>query len=146
MPERLKNKISAIILIIGAIDAAACFLFQQPAILCVIVVITAALGLLLARRIASPVPPPGASAGESPEAAKLALLNETIATVRHDINNPLMIITGNAQILEIMMTDSPDDQMERVRSILHETERIGQITKRLRDQKQPAESGENEPV
>lgn len=69
---------------------------------------------------------------------RLAAIGEVVASVNHEINNPLMIISGNAQFLEMIMQDDyPDDIKQRVRAILEETERISQVTRKLRDIKNP---------
>jgi HAMP domain-containing protein len=64
---------------------------------------------------------------------RLAAIGEIVASVNHEINNPLMIISGNAQFLEMSMEAFPDEMKERVRTILDETDRISQVTKKLRE-------------
>jgi HAMP domain-containing protein len=68
---------------------------------------------------------------------RLAAIGEVVASVNHEINNPLMIISGNAQFLEISMKDYPDEMKERVKVILEETERISNVTKKLREIRNP---------
>ena len=68
---------------------------------------------------------------------RLAAIGEVVASVNHEINNPLMIISGNAQFLEIIMEKYPEEMKERVRTILEETERISQVTRKLREIKNP---------
>lgn len=64
---------------------------------------------------------------------RLAAIGEIVASVNHEINNPLMIISGNAQFLEMSMEGFPEDMKERVRTILEETDRISLVTKKLRE-------------
>ena len=64
---------------------------------------------------------------------RLAAIGEIVASVNHEINNPLMIISGNAQFLEMSMEAFPDEMKERVRTILEETDRISLVTKKLRE-------------
>lgn len=64
---------------------------------------------------------------------RLAAIGEIVASVNHEINNPLMIISGNAQFLEMSMENFPEEMKERVRTILEETDRISQVTKKLRE-------------
>jgi len=71
------------------------------------------------------------------QSKRLAAIGEVVASVNHEINNPLMIISGNAQFLEMMMEDYPLELRERVRTILEETERISRVTKKLREIKNP---------
>jgi nitrogen fixation/metabolism regulation signal transduction histidine kinase len=68
---------------------------------------------------------------------RLAAIGEIVASVNHEINNPLMIISGNAQFLEMSMQEYPEDIKERVRTIQSETERISQVTRKLREIKNP---------
>jgi HAMP domain-containing protein len=68
---------------------------------------------------------------------RLAAIGEVVASVNHEINNPLMIISGNAQFLEMSMTNFPEEMKERIRIILEETERISRVTKKLREIKNP---------
>jgi nitrogen fixation/metabolism regulation signal transduction histidine kinase len=68
---------------------------------------------------------------------RLAAIGEVVASVNHEINNPLMIISGNAQFLEMSMKAFPEDMKERVKIILEETERISNVTRKLREIKNP---------
>ncbi len=68
---------------------------------------------------------------------RLAAIGEVVASVNHEINNPLMIISGNAQFLEMTMEGYPPEMLERVRTILEETERISKVTRKLREIKNP---------
>jgi signal transduction histidine kinase len=69
---------------------------------------------------------------------RLAAIGEIVASVNHEINNPLMIISGNAQFLEMTIDNGvTQDTRERIHAILEETERISQVTRKLRDIKNP---------
>ncbi len=68
---------------------------------------------------------------------RLAAIGEVVASVNHEINNPLMIISGNAQFLEMSLSGYPEEIKERVRIILEETERISQVTRKLREIRNP---------
>jgi HAMP domain-containing protein len=68
---------------------------------------------------------------------RLAAIGEVVASVNHEINNPLMIISGNAQFLEMSMTDYPEEMKERVKVIMEETERISNVTRKLREIRNP---------
>jgi C4-dicarboxylate-specific signal transduction histidine kinase len=68
---------------------------------------------------------------------RLAAIGEVVASVNHEINNPLMIISGNAQFLEMSMQDYPEDIRERIRTILAETDRISVVTRKLREIRNP---------
>jgi HAMP domain-containing protein len=68
---------------------------------------------------------------------RLAAIGEIVASVNHEINNPLMIISGNAQFLEMIMENYPPEMKERVQTILEETERISKVTRKLREIKNP---------
>ncbi len=69
---------------------------------------------------------------------RLAAIGEIVASVNHEINNPLMIISGNAQFLEMTIDNGvTQDTKDRIRAILEETDRISQVTRKLRDIKNP---------
>lgn len=68
---------------------------------------------------------------------RMAAIGEVVASVNHEINNPLMIISGNAQFLEMIMEGYPQEMRERVQTILEETERISKVTRKLREIKNP---------
>jgi|WetSurMetagenome_2_1015567.scaffolds.fasta_scaffold02997_3 C4-dicarboxylate-specific signal transduction histidine kinase len=68
---------------------------------------------------------------------RLAAIGEVVASVNHEINNPLMIISGNAQFLEMSMKDYPEEMRERVKVILSEADRISMVTRKLRDIRNP---------
>ena len=68
---------------------------------------------------------------------RLAAIGEVVASVNHEINNPLMIISGNAQFLEMSMEGYPADMKERVTTIIEETGRISEITRKLREIRNP---------
>ena len=68
---------------------------------------------------------------------RLAAIGEVVASVNHEINNPLMIISGNAQFLEMSMEGYPADLRERLKAIIEETERISRVTRKLREIKNP---------
>lgn len=68
---------------------------------------------------------------------RLAAIGEVVASVNHEINNPLMIISGNAQFLEMTMEGYPKEMLERIQTILEETERISKVTRKLREIKNP---------
>jgi signal transduction histidine kinase len=68
---------------------------------------------------------------------RLAAIGEIVSSVNHEINNPLMIISGNAQFLEMSMEEYPADMKERVKTIIEETGRISEITRKLREIRNP---------
>ncbi len=68
---------------------------------------------------------------------RLAAIGEIVASVNHEINNPLMIISGNAQFLEMSAQEFPDEIKDRIRTIQTEAERISEVTRKLREIKNP---------
>lgn len=68
---------------------------------------------------------------------RMAAIGEVVASVNHEINNPLMIISGNAQFLEMTMEGYPKEMLERIHTILEETDRISRVTRKLREIKNP---------
>jgi len=69
-------------------------------------------------------------------AKRLAAIGEIVASVKHAINNPLMIISGNAQLLEMALAGRPED-LARVRTIIEESERISDVTRKLQEIRRP---------
>lgn len=63
--------------------------------------------------------------------AKLASLGEMAAGIAHEINNPLSIISGSAQLLE-QYANNPEKLFEKKLSIISATERISKIVYGLR--------------
>ncbi len=69
---------------------------------------------------------------------RLAAIGEIVASINHEINNPLMVISGNAQFLEMTIDkDASEDTKERINAIIEECERISNVTQKLRDIKVP---------
>ena len=69
---------------------------------------------------------------------RLASIGEIVGAVNHEINNPLQIITGKAQILEETIDKGPTKDIHRhIQDILDEANRISKVTKKLRDIRNP---------
>lgn len=69
---------------------------------------------------------------------RLAAIGEVVASINHEINNPLMVISGNAQFLEMTIDkNASEDTKERIKAIIDECERISTVTQKLRDIKVP---------
>ncbi|MBD3243699.1 MAG: HAMP domain-containing protein [Chitinivibrionales bacterium] len=70
------------------------------------------------------------------QSKRLAAIGQVVASVNHEINNPLMIISGNAQLLEMALANDPE-QSRRAQTIVEEAERISAVTRKLRDMRNP---------
>lgn len=69
---------------------------------------------------------------------RLAAIGEVVASINHEINNPLMIISGNAQFLEMTIDNGVNEDVKaRIKAIIEESERISEVTQKLRDIKNP---------
>lgn len=68
---------------------------------------------------------------ESPESTEE--IHEVVASVYHDLNNPLSIISGNAQfLLELSREEDLDDQfVSSARDIQEATQRMAESLQRL---------------
>lgn len=79
--------------------------------------------------------------GKLLEAERLATIERLVATVNHEINNPLCSIVLSAQMLETMVLNEAPPVKEKVKSILADVERISQIVSKLRSiQRTPAKT------
>jgi C4-dicarboxylate-specific signal transduction histidine kinase len=67
---------------------------------------------------------------------KLAVVGQMVITVNHEINNPLNIISNNAQALRLLNPDFNDKTVTKLRSIEEQVKRIAQVTERLRTMEQ----------
>jgi signal transduction histidine kinase len=68
-------------------------------------------------------------------AAKLASLGEMSASIAHEVNNPLTIIEGAANLMKVLVDESPPDVsalQKTSNKIIETTQRIGRIIKSLR--------------
>lgn len=69
------------------------------------------------------------AAGRRLHDAKLASLAEFAAGAGHEINNPLAVISGNAQ--RLLRTEQDDDRADALRSIVRQSQRISGILRDL---------------
>lgn len=69
------------------------------------------------------------AAGRKLHDAKLASLAEFAAGAGHEINNPLAVISGNAQ--RLLRTEQDDDRADALRSIVRQSQRISGILRDL---------------
>lgn len=70
------------------------------------------------------------------QADKLHTLGELTANISHEINNPLTIAAGNAEIIqELLLTKQPDLQQLSMlnESVIESLERVNQIIKNMKD-------------
>ncbi len=68
---------------------------------------------------------------------KLEAISHVVRSVNHEINNPLMIISGNAEFLNMMLDNLDNSMRAKLDGIIHEVNRISSITKRLKEIREP---------
>lgn len=72
------------------------------------------------------------------ESEKMATLGHITAGINHEINNPLAVISGHVQLLEMDPEGIPDKVMERLRIMMREVDRISDVLRNLQKVKKIA--------
>jgi two-component system sensor histidine kinase BaeS len=68
---------------------------------------------------------------------RLEAIEQIVRSVNHEINNPLMIISGNAEYLLAVMEGADDGLKVKLNAIVNEVRRIFLVTQRLKEIKEP---------
>ncbi len=68
---------------------------------------------------------------------RLEAIEQIVRSVNHEINNPLMIISGNAEYLLAVLEASEEGITSKLDSIVAEVRRIFMVTQRLKEIKEP---------
>lgn len=68
---------------------------------------------------------------------RLEAIEQIVRSVNHEINNPLMIISGNAEYLLAVLDAPTQDVQSKLGSIVSESRRIFTVTQRLKEIKEP---------
>ena len=68
---------------------------------------------------------------------RLEAIEQIVRSVNHEINNPLMIISGNAEYLLAILENSDEGVKSKLNSIVSEVRRIFMVTQRLKEIKEP---------
>ena len=71
---------------------------------------------------------------------KLATVGQMVITINHEINNPLSIISTNAQSLRLLNPDLDEKIVGKLRKIEEQVKRISEVTDRLRKMDEVATS------
>ena len=73
---------------------------------------------------------------------RLERFNQAVATVRHETNNPLAVVLGQAQFLTTRIGGLPEDVNRRLKIIEEMSQRIRQTLNLLEGFKQKSTSGQ----
>jgi len=65
------------------------------------------------------------------ETERLNAVNLIATSVSHEVNNPLMIISGTAEYVRTVKSGTDDDLKEKMKTIVDEVQRISIITRKL---------------
>jgi nitrogen fixation/metabolism regulation signal transduction histidine kinase len=68
---------------------------------------------------------------------RLEAIEQIVRSVNHEINNPLMIISGNAEYLLAVLENSDGNLRTKLDSIIDEVRRIFLVTQRLKEIREP---------
>jgi signal transduction histidine kinase len=68
---------------------------------------------------------------------RLDAIDQVVNSVNHEINNPLMAISGNAEIMLAAERNLGPESRHRLSAILLEVQRIAQVTQQLRSIREP---------
>lgn len=68
---------------------------------------------------------------------RLEAIEQIVRSVNHEINNPLMIISGNAEYLLAILEQTDEGTKSKLNSIVSEVRRIFMVTQRLKEIKEP---------
>jgi nitrogen fixation/metabolism regulation signal transduction histidine kinase len=68
---------------------------------------------------------------------RLEAIEQIVRSVNHEINNPLMIISGNAEYLLAILQSADEDVRNKLGTIVGESRRIFTVTQRLKEIKEP---------
>jgi nitrogen fixation/metabolism regulation signal transduction histidine kinase len=68
---------------------------------------------------------------------RLEAIEQIVRSVNHEINNPLMIISGNAEYLLAVLENADEGLRTKLDSIIAEVRRIFLVTQRLKEIKEP---------
>ncbi len=65
------------------------------------------------------------------ETERLNAVNLLATSVSHEVNNPLMIISGTAEYIRTVKSGADDEIKDKMETIIDEVQRISQITRKL---------------
>jgi signal transduction histidine kinase len=75
--------------------------------------------------------------GKLVEQERLQAIADVVATLNHEINNPLTIISGAAELLAMTLTDQDEKVHDKLTTILTQTRRLGRVLSLLAQMRNP---------
>jgi len=61
------------------------------------------------------------------ESERLKAIADVVATMNHEINNPLTIIAGNAELIGLQLQDADEGLRDKLRTIVEQARRLGRV-------------------
>jgi transcriptional regulator with GAF, ATPase, and Fis domain len=72
------------------------------------------------------------------ESEKVKAISEIVIAMNHEINNPLTIISGNAELLALKLENQSEETFSRLNAIIQQVRRLGRVMNMMANIQRPA--------